>query len=79
VSIYWEKCSTCWRHHPVRQCWLHPEDMVCVYCCLACPERRGCPRPAWLRELKPVEAAGGGGAEAKKVLESLLERLGGEG
>ncbi len=79
MTIYWEKCGTCWRHHPLRQCWLHPDVMVCAYCCLSCPERRGCPRPAWMREMEErAREAEARRAEARKVLESLLERLGGE-
>ncbi len=76
MSIYWERCDICGRHRPTRQCWLHPERSVCPYCCLACPERGHCPRPAWFpslrgavpRRIEPRE-------EAKKALEELLRKL----
>lgn len=79
--MYWEYCSTCWRYLPTRTCWLHPEQQVCPYCCVACPERNMCPNPVWYSEFKivieerkpsrKVEEKG----EAVKALEELLKKL----
>ncbi len=76
MSIYWERCDVCGRHRPTRQCWLHPERSVCPYCCLACPERNQCPRPAWFPSLRGVvPRAAETKEEAKKALEELLRKL----
>ncbi len=80
MSIYWEKCDICGRHRPTRQCWLHPERSVCPYCCLACPERPQCPRPAWFPSLRRSASRRTMGvaetkSEAKKALEELLRKL----
>ena len=76
MSIFWERCDVCGRHRPLRQCWLHPERMVCPYCCIACPERSSCPRPAWFPGLRgAVPARGPSGREGEKALEELLKRL----
>lgn len=79
MSIFWERCSICGRHYPLRQCWIHSERNVCVYCCIACTERNICPKPVWLPKsrklhvtrVKPAEGA----REARKALEELLKRL----
>ena len=52
MTIYWERCSLCWRHYPTKTCWLHPELSVCPHCCLLCPERGHCPQPAWYPNLR---------------------------
>ncbi len=77
MTIFWERCSICGRHRPTRQCWLHPERSVCPYCCIACPERGACPRPAWYPNLRLAERSVGReeGGEARKALEELLRRL----
>ncbi len=51
MTIYWERCSVCGRHLPTKTCWLHPEQQVCVFCCVFCPERSVCPNPVWYPEL----------------------------
>jgi hypothetical protein len=59
---------------------MNPELMVCIHCCLACPLRRICPKPAWeLREavrLKPkaIEKPISKGEKAK-FFEELLSKL----
>jgi hypothetical protein len=81
MTIYWERCDICGRHRPTRQCWLHPERNVCPYCCLSCPERQLCPKPAWFPNLKivaPVRHARRAREEARKALEDLLRKLEGE-
>jgi hypothetical protein len=78
LTIYWERCDVCGRHRPTRQCWLHPERNVCPYCCLSCPERHLCPRPAWFPHLRKVVAAKPmrrPREEAKRALEDLLKKL----
>ena len=80
MSIFWERCDVCGRHRPTRQCWLHPERSVCPYCCIACPERPICPKPAWYPQLRVSEARPERrppprGGEARKALEDLLRRL----
>ncbi|WP_048061534.1 hypothetical protein [Hyperthermus butylicus] len=78
MSIYWERCSICGRHRPTRQCWLHPERIICPYCCLACPERSICPRPAWfptLRHVQPAAKPQPKLEEARRALEELLRKL----
>ncbi|KSW12346.1 hypothetical protein CF15_06290 [Pyrodictium occultum] len=77
MSIFWERCSICGRHYPVKQCWLHSERNVCPYCCLACPERSICPKPVWFPKLRRLYARRRQEerTEAKKALEELLKRL----
>ncbi len=76
MSIFWERCSVCGRHRPLKQCWLHPERSVCPYCCIACPERSVCERPAWYPSIKAaVPRRGHEAGKAQEVLEELLRRL----
>ncbi|MEB3786992.1 MAG: hypothetical protein GSR75_02665 [Desulfurococcales archaeon] len=51
-TLSWERCDICGRHGPVRECTLKPGLMVCPSCCLSCPLRDKCPKPAWFPELK---------------------------
>ncbi len=80
MTFYWERCDICGRHKPTRQCWLHPERMVCAYCCIACPERNVCPHPVWFPSLRvaasrPAGRRRPGKEEARKALEELLRKL----
>jgi hypothetical protein len=75
LTIYWERCDVCGRYLPTRQCTLHPELNVCIYCCLSCPERSRCPKPAW--ELKIVKLAKPSLSleEKKKIMGELFSKL----
>ena len=78
MTIYWERCSICGKHHIVKQCTLIPELLVCPQCCIICPRRRVCPKPVWDIEIKPVikrRATVTRKREAEKVLMDLLSRL----
>jgi hypothetical protein len=60
---------------------MHPELLVCASCCILCPSRSVCPRPAWFPAVGSVkarkaEAIMGETDVKKKVLEDLLKRLG---
>lgn len=50
MTIYWETCSLCFRHDPVKQCGLVSDVMVCIHCCISCIKREVCPRKAWVLE-----------------------------
>ncbi len=78
MTIYWERCSVCGRYESTRQCTLHPELMVCIYCCLTCVERNKCPRPAWRFESEKPVAPKTISEEKKKLMEDLLSKLGGK-
>ncbi|ALL01086.1 hypothetical protein Pyrde_1038 [Pyrodictium delaneyi] len=78
MSIFWERCSICGRHRPLRQCWIHSDRNICAYCCIACPERKVCPKPVWfpeLREPRITRDRSEERVEARKALEELLKRL----
>ncbi len=90
MTIYWERCDICGRHHPTKTCWLHPELSICAHCCLMCPERSICPNPAWFPELKleavklhverrpTTPAASLSREEKRRKLEELLKKLSGQ-
>ncbi len=76
MTIYWERCSICRKHKPVRQCTLWQDDMVCAECCLLCSHRGSCPAPAWFGEFRTaVPVSERRREEARKALEDLLKRL----
>ncbi|ADV65484.1 hypothetical protein Desmu_1187 [Desulfurococcus mucosus DSM 2162] len=74
MTIYWERCSVCGYHSPVKQCTLFPDLMVDAKCCLLCPKRGVCPKPAWRFE-GLVERGVVSPDERRKLLVELLERL----
>jgi len=76
MTIYWERCSICGDHRPTLRCTLDPGLKVCPRCCLACPKRDECPRPAWFPEAHP-STRGEAVEDREKLLEELLSRLGG--
>ncbi len=77
LTIYWERCDICGRYHPLRQCTMDPELMVCVHCCIACPRREKCPNPVWGLAYRRVvlKKAAPKIDEKKKLLEELLSKL----
>jgi len=47
MTIYWERCMVCGRYIITRECTLHSDIAVCIYCCTSCVERSRCPRVVW--------------------------------
>ncbi len=56
--------------------------MICPHCCLTCPHRVKCPKPAWYPEIKPgvkpKPKISPKRREAEKVFMELLSMLGEE-
>lgn len=75
MTIFWERCSICDKHRPIKQCWLHPERDVCSYCCIICPERDECPNPVWFTRVQ-IRVSAKRREEKARALEELLKRLG---
>lgn len=78
MTIYWERCSVCGRYHVVKQCTLNGDLLVCPHCCITCPKRDSCPKPAWVIEVKKVVSVKKPVAQkkhAEKVLLDLLSKL----
>ncbi|MCY0868743.1 MAG: hypothetical protein OWQ48_05915 [Desulfurococcus sp.] len=78
MTIYWERCSFCGSYEPVLQCTLFPDMSVDAKCCLSCPKRSVCPRPAWSfripaarRHSEESESS----SQSRKKLLDLLERI----
>lgn len=71
MSMYWESCSLCFRHNPVKQCGLVSDIMVCIYCCTTCVKREACPRKAWVFESEEKIARKGLKEEVEKFLEEI--------
>jgi len=77
--MYWSKCDYCGViGTPVKTCVLHVNHNVCPLCCIICPERGHCSKPAWYpqvkaprRPVKKVEEE-----KIKAVMKDLLERFG---
>ncbi len=76
MTIYWERCGVCGRHKPTRRCTLNPELRVCPRCCLACPKREVCPRPAWFPTIQVQARRRVSPSDKERLLEELLSRLG---
>ncbi|MEM0379772.1 MAG: hypothetical protein QXX35_01650 [Desulfurococcaceae archaeon] len=77
MTIYWERCNLCSRYIVVRNCTLHSDVNICIYCCTSCLERDRCPKPVWLIGLeKPVTQIKKMSLEdKKKLMEDLLSKI----
>ncbi len=74
MTIYWERCSICGRYHVLKQCTLNQDLLVCPHCCIACPKRSICHKPAWYAKLA-VKTVAKPKKEAEKVFLELLDML----
>ncbi len=80
MSIYWVRCDICGKYQVTSECTLHPPINVCFICCLLCPERGMCSKPAWIPKItklvkeKPPRVK----KEVEAVLQDLLKKLEGK-
>lgn len=78
MTIYWDQCDVCGRHHVTRQCTLHSGVEVCIHCCFACIEREFCPKPVWIFESERRVQQAKSLEDKKKLMQELISKLGRE-
>lgn len=61
----------CFRNHPVKQCGLFVDVVVCIHCCILCLKRNVCPSKAWALDVEKKPSKQASREEIEKFLEEI--------